>query len=430
MESQGFFTASGFSLSRPDVFFASTREEKVQIIARLNCHAFIDDLWEVFAAADFPAHTQRILFGQPVPSSISVDFGSSSWREISHYLLGDETEVDIRGWLEHVWQRPPVDVGRMSGRGNSRIFRATDGRRAYALKLYPDPAFDVRDRLGTEAAACRFLEQEGVPSVSRLAHAEQSLNLALFDWIEGDAIRGIADTDLQQALNFVSRLQQLTQVAGAESLPQAAEACLSVEQLVRQITARERRLSQVAAGFPQLSEFLAEDFGPLFAQVRQWLKDQEPQRNLDRLLPRSLQTLSPSDFGFHNALRRSDGSLCWLDFEYFGWDDPVKLVADFLWHPAMQLTAAQQQFWVCSAVRMFQRDPDFQGRLRYCWPLYGLRWCLILLNEFLHDEWRKRSAADAGIQGRKPEKLDEQLRKAQQVLATLERYHFECPISP
>ena len=40
------------------------------------------------------------------------------------------------------------------------------------------------------------------------------------------------------------------------------------------------------------------------------------------------RALSPSDFGLHNALRGQDGQLRFVDFEYFGWDDPVKLVSD------------------------------------------------------------------------------------------------------
>src|ERR1700680_1391707 len=40
----------------------------------------------------------------------------------------------------------------------------------------------------------------------------------------------------------------------------------------------------------------------------------------DAELPQEWRSLVPSDFGFHNSLRRPDGSLAFLDFEYFGWD--------------------------------------------------------------------------------------------------------------
>src|SRR6266480_4587472 len=54
-------------------------------------------------------------------------------------------------------------------------------------------------------------------------------------------------------------------------------------------------------------------------------------------LPQASRILSPSDFGFHNAIRRPDGTLAFVDFEYFGWDDPAKTIVDFLLHPGMSV---------------------------------------------------------------------------------------------
>ena len=39
--------------------------------------------------------------------------------------------------------------------------------------------------------------------------------------------------------------------------------------------------------------------------------------------------ISPSDFGLHNAKLGEDGKLAFFDFEYAGWDDPAKTIADF-----------------------------------------------------------------------------------------------------
>ena len=96
--------------------------------------------------------------------------------------------------------------------------------------------------------------------------------------------------------------------------------------------------------------------------------------------------MSPSDFGFHNALRKIDGSLVWLDFEYFGWDDPAKLICDFLFHPGFNLTEKQSRQWLQGCQQIFIADSQLSERLYYSLPLYGLRWCLIILNVFLRNE--------------------------------------------
>ena len=42
--------------------------------------------------------------------------------------------------------------------------------------------------------------------------------------------------------------------------------------------------------------------------------------------------ISPSDIGFHNILYK-DNKLFFIDFEYAGWDDCFKMIADLVLQP-------------------------------------------------------------------------------------------------
>jgi hypothetical protein len=42
-------------------------------------------------------------------------------------------------------------------------------------------------------------------------------------------------------------------------------------------------------------------------------------------------------------------------------------------------------------------DSSYKPRLAALWHLFGLRWCLILLNEFLPERWFRRAYADGGL---------------------------------
>ena len=95
------------------------------------------------------------------------------------------------------------------------------------------------------------------------------------------------------------------------------------------------------------------------------------------------RTLSPSDFGFHNALRMRDGALVFLDLEYFGWDDPVKLLSDLLLHPMMGLSRQQRVHLAHGLDAIFSGDAGWRRRAEALYPLFGLKWCMIMLNEFL-----------------------------------------------
>jgi len=88
---------------------------------------------------------------------------------------------------------------------------------------------------------------------------------------------------------------------------------------------------------------------------------------------------------------RGDGKLCFVDLEYFGCDDAVKLMADFLWHPAMNLGISHKTFWLHGMFGIYGKNEKFNQRSRFqaAWPVYGLRWALILLNEFRPDIWKK-----------------------------------------
>lgn len=310
---------------------------------------------------------------------------------------------------------------RLSGGGNNRLYRVETRQSTLALKCY-----GTADRLTREFDALAVLAACGEESVPRPVAADRTRRAALYGWVDGAAVGRNAgerpDGDIAQALAFAARLTAPDLRMSASMLGEAAEACLSLSELGAQIKARFARLLAEA---PELHGFLDTEARPAIdgamMRARGLYADTglDPERPLD---PRLL-TLSPSDFGFHNALRRSDGRLVFLDFEYFGWDDPVKLTADLLWHPGFALSPAERSGWLDGCVALFGTqsagDPGFATRLEAQMPLYGLRWCLILLNEFLPERWERRCFAGTAIGWEEAKAF--QLAKAQTWLAEVSR---------
>ena len=108
-----------------------------------------------------------------------------------------------------------------------------------------------------------------------------------------------------------------------------------------------------------------------------------PKDNINKNLSRKFLTFSPSDFGFHNAIMLKNNTTTFIDFEYFGLDDPVKLISDFLWHPAMSLSFSQKILFTRKFLKIFKNDPLLKRRLNAAFSLYGVRWCLIILNKVI-----------------------------------------------
>jgi hypothetical protein len=135
-------------------------------------------------------------------------------------------------------------------------------------------------------------------------------------------------------------------------------------------------------------------------------------------------TLSPSDFGLHNAMMTPQGDLVFFDFEYFGWDDPVKLTADFCHHPGMSISTNAQKIWIDQMNRIFGVDPSFMSRLRALYPLYAIRWSLIILNEFRSDKIKNRLHAQSRMQTDIKSTQTAQLEKAKLMIENLDRSIF------
>jgi len=245
----------------------------------------------------------------------------------------------------------------------------------------------------------------------------------VFDWIDGTT-PSAHHGSIQQAIEFATRLRKM-HLSGVELTPLASEACLSIREIFDQV---DKRISALKNNpHPALTRALEDTISPLRRRLEEWVGDQW---SLDRQtveVPLSSQTLSPSDFGFHNAVEKSDGTLCFIDLEYFGRDDPVKLIADFLWHPGMDLSDTQKKFWLEKMFQVFGEDTELTDRFLTSWPVFGLRWALILLNEFREDGWKKRLDAShrnsAKLAGRK----EEQLAKALGICEMIKEHDFQCP---
>lgn len=293
----------------------------------------------------------------------------------------------------------PVDAAvplQTTGR-NSRLYRVQAGAKVFCLKHYvAATGADHRDRLGTEMGALALMASQGIACVPRPLARSVALGCMLMSWVEGRPVDEPNECDIDAALDFLASIHASSRCVAAASQPLASEACLSGVEIVTQLSQREKRLAAAARDDAALA-FLERFSRFLVKRILPELEHGYHAMGLSaaEALPGGLRSLCPSDFGFHNALRDA-GGLVFVDFDYFGWDDPVKLVCDFLLHPAMELSGGLKHRFAMGAQRVYGADGTFAPRLNLLFPLFALRWCLILLNEFLPERWAIR--LHAGLQ--------------------------------
>lgn len=291
-----------------------------------------------------------------------------------------------------------VSLTPLVGGRNARVVKALleDGD-AVVLKRYFRHPGDRRDRLRTEYEALDFLWRHGERRTPRPLAVLPQNSLAIYTFVDGISPGAATNEDMDACATFLSDIQSLQETAEARSFAPASEAAFSLADAVDGICGRRDRLN-VADG-PLANEalaFLRGEFDPALALAAARVRATSGP-SWDRDLPPERRVLSPSDFGLHNALRGPNG-LIFFDFEYFGVDDPAKMLADFVLHPGMTLEAPlAQRFTQTLLQRLVEKGwADLEERLHLALPLFRLKWVLILLNEFLASDRARRVFSATG----------------------------------
>jgi hypothetical protein len=365
---------------RPEnVVFTDTRDEKVAAIARLDLDAFVDDLLGVLEHPAFPAATQRLHFGGG-----STRYGpAATWPDVARRLatlaaIGPDAAAAITATMG----RTPVRAGALPG-GNNRLLEVTldDGRKVLLKRYLLDPR-DPRDRAGAEAVALETARRARLGRVPRLLYKDPRGAFVLLSFLEGRPMRGMATRDqVLQAVRFASRMARLPR----RGVPEAADSRRCLGDYVSHI---ERRLDRISAGLrrPDVAEevrrFVRGELRPLRQSlVRRFRAQVRAQGlSLEAPLPPGQRILSASDFGFHNAVLSPAGRVQFVDFEYFGVDDPAKLAADFTHHVGQRLGVGLRALFVHELAKALPDPEVFLRRFELVRPLVGLEWVLIVLN--------------------------------------------------
>ena len=300
----------------------------------------------------------------------------------------------------HGYGRERFSLEPISASGNNRVFKLQCAGQKLVLKWYFHDVTDHRDRLGAEYAFLEHAWNLGLRCIPQPLGKDLATHLAIYEYVDGNKLEAhqVDTTAVLQAGKFFASLNCHQSRTLASLLPSASEACFSVAEHFTMVDARlarlkhmpvESELDQVAYAFvTRLDDYWVTTKNRLLEGCG--LLDIEP----DDVLPPSDRCLSPSDFGFHNALMRPDGSLCFIDFEYAGWDDPVKAVGDFFSHPGVAVPREHFELFLEQALAPFENSQYAAQRVRMFEPISQVKWCCIILNEFLPSAARRRHFAN------------------------------------
>ena len=307
-----------------------------------------------------------------------------------------------------------MQIQEFPGGRNNRVFRVETRKGECLLKLYFRDPSDSRDRLGHEHGFLEACRGVGIDALPKPLAKDSENGAALYEFIKGNRVEAVGSTEILLAARFIGKINQQRGNKAFRALPHAAEACYSFQEHVTSGDRRIDRLSQMESdsNLDREARFWVEkELIPAWKKIREQIVRQ---KDLEKKLDQAMRILSPSDFGFHNSLRKEDGSLVFLDFEYAGWDDPAKLVCDLANQPDRPLSLKEAEPFSSSLVEWLGATDFWRSRFRTLAPLYQVKWACIVLNDFLPFGRNRRKFQE--VESSESARKCQQLKKAQSML--------------
>jgi len=278
----------------------------------------------------------------------------------------------------------------LPGGTNNQVFRVEVSGSCALLKVYFQHEQDPRDRLAAEYSFTSFAWDNGLRSLPQPIACDHENQLGLYEFVMGRQLlpHEITEGVAREALNFYTELNLYKQLPGAGALPKASEACFTIAEHLQCVQRRLENLMNMDASseinrdaMHFISNRLLKDWSEVADSVRR--QASELGQAIDIEIAPKDRCLSPSDFGFHNAILAPDGRLRFIDFEYAGWDDPAKMACDFFCQPALPVPQQFFNFFVGDVMLQQVNPQSLRQRILLLMPVYRLKWCCIILNDFL-----------------------------------------------
>jgi hypothetical protein len=289
------------------------------------------------------------------------------------------------------------ELSLLRGGANNRVFRVSDGAREAVLKQYFQNPADPRDRFRAERAFYEFLWSCGVKCTPEPLGWDEALRVGLFSFEAGRKLepREVDGARVEEAAQFVVELNRHRARASGNMLP-ASEACFTIREHLACVERRVARLRGITGGEEidrEAERFVHEELEPRWTAIRAFIeREAEREGSAWAELSHNDRCLSPSDFGFHNALLTGH-TLKFFDFEYAGWDDPAKLICDFFCQPELPTPKAYWGNFTSQISKAFADSLAVARRAELLYPGYQLKWCCIMLNDFVQSESNRRKFA-------------------------------------
>ncbi|MBQ4846329.1 aminoglycoside phosphotransferase family protein [Pseudoalteromonas sp. MMG005] len=256
---------------------------------------------------------------------------------------------------------------------NNLGYRVYTDNAQWFLKLFNSNSMHSSYKQQNEFLFTQALYQSGIHNIAKPIAINEKMHASLFSYIDGVGIDRASSENVNAAINFIKSINEcslLTPLNTASESPDTLQGFADI------VASRLHIFELQEFG----QEKLNVDFLQTLSVVRERLKKIQSQLPVHWRHTLERNIVSPSDFGFHNALF-CEPEYYFIDFEYAGIDTPWKTFSDFFAQPSIPVDIKYAKALL--SLNIFRPLLISPNDTLKVFELTLLKWCLIMLNEFL-----------------------------------------------
>ena len=263
---------------------------------------------------------------------------------------------------------------------NNQVFRCGSERRYWVIKTYRAQEPEKRDRMKAEVDFLRYSARVAANFTPAIIEVDDARRCVVMEHISGEQYpegASPSEKDVEDALRFLRVINGSHKLAREMIQLDAADGFLSLRQHMDNVYCRLAAMGTEHLPHQYKSQ-AREMLDTLYKRAEFAEKRLEAKINngmvADNLDP-SDRCVSPSDFGFHNAIRTAN-KVKFIDFEFAGWDDPAKACVDFVLQQRNPVHLAPLEV----AYRLFRgKEEHIVCRIEAIFEILKLKWLCIIL---------------------------------------------------
>lgn len=299
--------------------------------------------------------------------------------------LDQQASLVVPEFVDH-WARELLGensvINKLRGGINNQVYVCSKGEHKFVIKSYPAKATAKHDRMRAETDFLQFAQHLAPSYVPGLIAQDSERRCIVLDYVEGVPYKegeNLTELDVDSAISFIRAINQNKSVINNFEMQQAADGFMSISEHMENVQNRIEALQvdHLPKHFHLLVIEALDKLKTQWERIKLTTENSLVRGDVVNVLSEKYQCYSPSDFGFHNAIKTADG-VKYIDFEFAGKDDPAKTVSDFFLQPRIPVN----QQYISKFVDAFQdriNKNDLEKRARILSGVLKIKWASIIL---------------------------------------------------